>query len=697
MFCRALVFVIAAAAFGQGRHPAPHPITGPGVGVDARRGDAGLFPSDLLTVPDAAEKTGRRVALPLPDCGTQPSTCAEIAALNHLDGFEINPRIAVHFSGAVKPETLSGGIVLVAIGNVTSDEPGMYHQGDVITVNQVEYDPSSNTAYAKPNTVLDQDRRFALVVTDAVLDAAGKPIHTSNVDCGRADAADYCQALMAARAMVASRIGSAHVAALSVFTTMSETFWMEQARSSLPSFPASVKRTGSNNVFTFANMTGFTWHQQTGSNPATFTDLALPFQLVQNVRSVAFASFESPNYLNAQQFIPDLPTSAVPVARPATSEIFFHAFLPASTKPANGYPVVIFGHGFGDSRFGGPSVVATQMAGAGFAVVAMDAVGHGYGPQSTVVIQMKDGSSTTVPAPGRGVDLDGNGTIDSTEGCVVAAPVAYAMRDCLRQTAVDLMQFVRAIRGGIDLDGDGAPDLDPNRVYYIGQSLGSIYGTIFMAVDPNVRDATLNAGGGSATDIARWSVTYRPLAAEFAALRTPSLLNAGTAFNDDAVLRDQPVKIITVPGAVALQDFFARLEWLQSSGDPLSYAPHLKPSPLAGVPVKTILWQFAKGDQSVPNPMESALVRAADMQGSTWMYLADVARTVVPGLPANPHAYLTELTLTALPITLAVHQQIAGFFVSDGSTIPDPNTAVRAVYGTNLFIIPAVLPEQLNF
>ena len=62
-----------------------------------------LFPNDELTVPDAGQLTGRRVNLPMPDCKAQPSTCAEIAALNQLDGFNVNPRIAVAFSGAVDP------------------------------------------------------------------------------------------------------------------------------------------------------------------------------------------------------------------------------------------------------------------------------------------------------------------------------------------------------------------------------------------------------------------------------------------------------------------------------------------------------------------------------------------------------------------------------------------------------------------
>jgi len=86
---------------------------------------------------------------------------------------------------------------------------------------------------------------------------------------------------------------------------------------------------------------------------------------------------------------------AVPAA---SNRVDFNALLPSTPKPAAGYPVVIFGHGFGDSRFGGPTAVAPALASAGFAGVAINAVGHGFGPLSTVTFHDKSGHSTTLPA-----------------------------------------------------------------------------------------------------------------------------------------------------------------------------------------------------------------------------------------------------------------------------------------------------------
>src|SRR5436190_15190051 len=58
------------------------------------------FPSNLYTVPDATQLTGVRVNLPAPDA-SHPSDAADVAVLNQLDGFNIQPRISIPFSGPI--------------------------------------------------------------------------------------------------------------------------------------------------------------------------------------------------------------------------------------------------------------------------------------------------------------------------------------------------------------------------------------------------------------------------------------------------------------------------------------------------------------------------------------------------------------------------------------------------------------------
>src|SRR5262249_47522731 len=80
--------------------------------------------------------------------------------------------------------------------------------------------------------------------------------------------------------------------------------------------------------------------------------------------------------------------------------------------------------------------------------------------------------SVTLPSGGRGFDQDRDGIIGPHEGATATAPRRLLGRgDSERQTVVDWMQLVRVIQAGMDVDGDGAADLDPARISYLGGSL----------------------------------------------------------------------------------------------------------------------------------------------------------------------------------------------------------------------------------
>ena len=66
-----------------------------------------LLPSDRLTAPDPGQLTGRRVALPAPDCAVDAAGCDEVKLLDELDGWSVNPRIRVRFSGPISLESLT--------------------------------------------------------------------------------------------------------------------------------------------------------------------------------------------------------------------------------------------------------------------------------------------------------------------------------------------------------------------------------------------------------------------------------------------------------------------------------------------------------------------------------------------------------------------------------------------------------------
>ena len=54
------------------------------------------------------------------------------------------------------------------------------------------------------------------------------------------------------------------------------------------------------------------------------------------------------------------------------------------------------------------------------------------------------------------MDVNGDGIFEPGENLVAAAPYTLLIaRDGVRQTVVDLMQLVRVIQVGVDVDGDG--------------------------------------------------------------------------------------------------------------------------------------------------------------------------------------------------------------------------------------------------
>jgi len=329
---------------------------------------------------------------------------------------------------------------------------------------------------------------------------------------------------------------------------------------------------------------------------------------------------------------------------------------------------------------------------------------YGGGPEGKLVIQEKMGNTVELPLGGRGIDADGNKTIGETEGSNMGPWYPYPVfdRDCLRQTALDLHQLVRAIKAGIDVDGDGVVDLDRSRIYFHGLCYGGVYGAVFTAISPDVAAAVIDSSGGSRMDNYRWNRT-----AGVVGNRTPSLLNKGASFDEDYVLRYRPVEIIDVAGALAIQEYFERYEWLMMPGDPLAYAPHLWSSTLAGVPIKRVLFQYPKGDTVVPNPTETALARAANLRETTSYYRHDLALKLFPKLNPNAHyysipyfpAFFTIKTdpLAQYLIAMLAQEQAAGFLASHGTLIPDVNFWSKLWFGVDLFETPPkFLTEDLN-
>jgi hypothetical protein len=410
-----------------------------------------------------------------------------------------------------------------------------------------------------------------------------------------------------------------------------------------------------------------------------------------SIASIAYGSFPSRDYENSSQFIPPVGTKTGVPAVQSVNDLVFTLFIPSGTKPAAGWPVAIFGHGFGDSMNGAPWVVAESLAHAGIATIAINVVGHGFGAASTYTVTPPGGSPVTVTAGGRGFDQDGNGRIDSTEGVNAAGGSIISNSDGLRQTVFDIDQLVRMLQAGVDVDGDGSVDLSTTRIYYAGQSFGGIYGVQLLGLEPTIHAGVTNVAGGPIVEVARLSPSFRALVGAALLLRKPSLYNAvpptdptqWTNFNENMPLRNVPLVVDTVPGAEAIQNYLDESIWAQQAGNPEGWAPHIS---------EPVIFQFARTDQTVPNPTSTRVIRAGNLQSHTTEFRNDLAHAAL-GTSTNPHAFLTNVAGPGAPCALEAQAQIATFFATDGSTMIDPNTHACPYFEN----APATLPEDLDY
>jgi hypothetical protein len=321
-----------------------------------------------------------------------------------------------------------------------------------------------------------------------------------------------------------------------------------------------------------------------------------------------------------------------------------------------------------------------------------------------------DSTVLDLPNPGRGADQNGDNTYSLLEGSEAAPPRTWtiSLRDTHRQTVIDLMQLVRVIEIGMDVDGDSSPELDAARIYFQGASAGSMLGVSFVALEPRVAAAAFAAPPGLITEHTRWQPIRRSAIGRALQARVPTLINApgimsidGIAvaaplFDEKKPLRDRPVEINTLPGATAIQQALEFVEMVAEPGvGAMFWARYLRTEPLSGSYPKAILYQMAKGDQQAPNPGTTAIIREGDLADRTTFYRHDLASAFDPTILTNPHLFAgqpTILNATARAISLGAQEQMAVFFASGGMTTIHPSPA-------QFFEVPiaGALPETLNY
>ena len=125
------------------------------------------------------------------------------------------------------------------------------------------------------------------------------------------------------------------------------------------------------------------------------------------------------------------------------------------TKAKAPYPCIIMQHGYMDAKESAKSMGVLSLANAGYAVFAIDAQYHGE---------------------------------RKVRGKDIFSPDIRSDVKAMVQTVIDLRRAVDLLQK--------RPGVDPQRISYVGVSMGAILGSIFAGVEPRVKAPVLIVGGG---------------------------------------------------------------------------------------------------------------------------------------------------------------------------------------------------------
>lgn len=342
------------------------------------------------------------------------------------------------------------------------------------------------------------------------------------------------------------------------------------------------------------------------------TDTGLPVRAHDKIAAVGTAAFDAPNYLQEKggystldhhTVLRDPQTGAfTPPPEKPTSKIWVTFAIPTAPMPPGGYPVVISQHGLSGSR-GDMLNTANAFCAHGWMVAAIDSVTFGARApepryQTDAHTDWESAPGATYKGPDGIADVDGSGGRNGSFDFFGGLQNIGALRDQLRQAALDTTELVKVLRSSPDLaplttGAGGAPKIDPDRIAYVGNSLGGIEGALAASIEPHVAAWVLNvAGGGVVLELA----THAPsISVQLAAAAS---LNFGLQ-NDKL---DESHPLVTF------------IQTVIDSGDPIDYARTLVTAPhaLAGAPTKprNVLQIEVVYDELVSNESNEALARA---------------------------------------------------------------------------------------
>jgi dienelactone hydrolase len=627
------------------------------------------------------------------------------AAVNALDGYSTTADITLRFSGAINAATLAANVrvIRVSIDNATKAttgvlgilQPGVDYSISV----SPDVDTAGTTMLIRPLRPLvpstgATNNGYLVLVTGDVHDTAGAgatpdseylAIRTAAIaDITAGLATPTCASVTNATLNGVCRLTWAHlrigaalpgglaVAPSSViaswsFSTVSTRDTLAYLAATTTARPYTVTPTGLTTAFMglpgIVNLYNGTLNIDyylsvpTAANPTAVLTKAWQAAGPSPVPGIDPAS------RNLTRFNP------VPGATTAINIPMLIAVPNVGTKPAAGWPVVVWIHGFPRDRTDA-LLVADMMASRGFATVAIDLPLHGVTPYSapyaapfaqtpierTFNVDFQVNGQLGVPGP--------DGLVDTTGVNFLNLANALVQRDNARQGVADNIALIRTIPA-IDIDPatNPGPDFDGNRIHVIGYSLGGTHaGNLLGLLGAEVKSSALPSAAVMLTDTIQQSATYGPII---------SHLLAGQGIP---------------PNTTLYRMFFRNLQAAFDSADVVNYAPTVA-GPLAGG--RTVFLSVFEGgaggfltDQTVPVSSTQRLI--STIGGTGVSRVNSLGTTVVAGTNGGYVPFSQGIHNSLLDpgpsqqATVELQREIADFFLSDGANIVIANSTVIA-------------------
>ena len=509
------------------------------------------FPSDLRLQAD-----GR------PDMNGFPSVNAELIrdalaiVTDDHRGFTPNGATYFRFDGALDPATLPAS----AADSIADDATAFIIDIDATSPEQGRRVPAyvhfeaSRSAFWRSNMVsvrpvpgvgMRPGTRYAVGLTDGLRSEDGGPVVAAESlaalrDGGTGDAAlaDHYAATFGA--LDGLGFDTSRIVALTSYTTSDVALEMDALRQAVLDHPS------------FA-VTGWTKDENSEVYYATFETLEF------------FGEGTPPfdSYLGEGRFVfaeDGTPTGGT------VGQVTMAITVPTGDMPAEGYPLVIYGHGTGGDH---ETHLGAQGEGSFLALESLATLGFDAA-------------------------LHGNRVEGDFDYVTLLATNPIAAREVVRQTVVDTMVLYRLHREGALVIPDavtGRGDLSFEAGYnaYMGHSQGAQEAGVLLGVEPDVEFAFLSAGGaGLSITIQERSFNGTPIVCTLALL---------IGVDCNSLTPDSPLLTLVVQPVL-------------DGADPLNFAHRFNREPIPGAPARHIVMSQGILDQLTPPRSQDALAMA---------------------------------------------------------------------------------------